>query len=295
MSSISAGTTTTTALVSTADTTGALELKTGASNVTGLSISSAQAVTIPGALTATTGISSPAGTSTLNNLTATGTLNAPSGISSPAGTSTLNNLTVTGTFTASGVGGNYILNAYVSPATWSKPANLKAIKVTVVGAGGDGGAAPATPGGLTYGTSGSGGGGGAAIEYLPAPSIPGPVAVTAGGGTNSFGAFCSATAGGNGGTLTQPASGSPGAGGSGSGGTFNMTGQGGAAYLGGASILGGGARIFSPGAGNTSGAGNNGGNYGGGASGAFKVGPPVGTSLGGGSGAPGIVIVEEFY
>ena len=68
----------------------------------------------------------------------TGALTAGS-VSAPTGSSTINNLTVTGTFSAPGVGGNYILNAYVSPATWSKPANLKSIKVTVVGAGGSGG------------------------------------------------------------------------------------------------------------------------------------------------------------
>ena len=90
MSSISAGTTSTTALVSTADTTGALVLKTGASATTAVTIDSSQ------------------------------------------------NVTFAGTITGPNTGGNYILNQYTSPATWTKPTNLKAVKVKVVGAGGAG-------------------------------------------------------------------------------------------------------------------------------------------------------------
>jgi len=246
MSSISAGTTTTTALVSTADTTGALELKTGASNITGLSISSAQVVTIPG------------------------------------------DLTVSGTFSAPGVGGNYALQSYVAPATWTKPADLKAVKVTVVGAGGNGGASTPSPGSA----GGGGGGGGAAIEFIPAPSIPGPVAVTAGPGTNSFGPFCSATAGSTGGSSASGAVG--GGGGAGSGGTFNVTGGAGGPNdisavtggQGGPSVLGGGGAGANPGSNGAAG-----GNYGGGGGGGAR-GPAVNT---GGTGAPGIVVVEEFY
>src|SRR5210317_1557638 len=94
--------------------------------------------------------------------------------------------------TAAVAGGGYALNAYTSPVTWTKPAGLKAVKVTVVGAGGAGG--PATSGWPSGATGGGGGGGGAAILYLDAPAVPGPVSVTAGPGTNSFGALASATA-----------------------------------------------------------------------------------------------------
>lgn len=203
-------------------------------------------------------------------------------------------------------GGNYALVAYTSPATgpaaWDantkKAAGLKAVKVTVVGAGGNGGAAGPAGGNAGFG---GGGAGGAAIDYIPASSIPGPVDITAGPGTNSFGAFCSATAG-------SAASGSTGgqtpgaAGGTGTGGTFNITGGGGGAgaaatFYGGAggnSIFGAGARgVCAPQTAGTVGVGVAGENYGGGGGGASKAGSSPAAA--GGAGAPGIVIVEEFY
>jgi hypothetical protein len=152
---------------------------------------------------------------------------------------------------------NVTLETFVTPGTWTKPATVVAIKVTVVGGGGSAAAA------------GGGGGGGTAIRYLQAPSIPGPVAVTAGPGTNSFGAFASATTG----------SGAPvgGGGGVGSSGDVNIVG--GTGYpsspnlgAGGPSTMGGGGR-GGPGAGR---------NYGGGGGGTAGI------------GAPGIVIVEVF-
>ena len=204
---------------------------------------------------------------------------------------------VTISSTAAG-GGDFALRAYASPATWTKPAGLKQVQVTVVGAGGNGGSAPANPG--DSGSGGGGGGGGAAIRWIPAPSIPGPVAVTAGPGTNSFGAFCSATAGSAGGNSGTPALVPGGAGGAGSGGTYNITGGGGggagggnsSSGIGGSSILGGGGRgIGTPFPSVTAGAA--GGSFGGGGSGGGKVFTPAGTT--GGAGAGGIVIVEEFY
>ena len=177
-----------------------------------------------------------------------------------------------------GIGGNYILNTYTSPGTWTKPANLKAVKVTVVGAGGTGGSGAAP---VYYGSGG--GGGGASIYYAPAPSIPGPQTITAGTGTNSFGAIASATAGSAGGTNTAG-----GAGGIGSGGSVNLSGNAGGVSIGsanhgasgGGSILGGGGTSST-----------NGGNFGGGGGGGgYPAGP-----LTGGTGAPGIVIIEEFY
>ena len=221
----------------------------------------------------------------------TGTLEIKTG--SGAGTTAISidasqNVTIPGTLTIAGqpAGGNYAMNAYVAPATWTKPTGLKAVKVTVVGAGGTGGTSASASGAYSAG----GGGGGAAIEYIPAPSIPGPVAVTAGPGTNSFGAFCSATAG----TNATPGSNQNGAtGGTGTGGTFNTTGGGGGSSVSGGSGMGGPSILGGGGAGRTTtGAGFAGTNYGGGGSGGYAFTPGAQP---GGAGAPGIVIVEEFY
>jgi hypothetical protein len=201
-------------------------------------------------------------------------------------------------------GGDYVMTAYTSPATWTKPAGLKAVKVTVVGAGGNGGTGTAVPDFGVF-AGGNGGGGGAAIEYLDAPAIPGPVAVTVGTApskTSSFGPFLSATGGTNGSNVASPSAGSvpvgPYAGGSGSGGTFNISGQDGVGRalnpapgptgnvmgnMAGASALGFGAGTIP-----TSGTGISGKLYGGGATGASGTAPA-------GTGAGGIVIVEEFY
>jgi hypothetical protein len=210
-----------------------------------------------------------------------------------AGTTTGDAVTWNGTAWVSGTVGGAMptVQTFVAPGTYTKPASIKGIKVTVVGAGGNGGNL------TTNGGTGGGGGGGAAIEYIPAPSLPGPVSVTAGPGTNSFGAFCSATAGSVGGVFGAPG----GAGGGGSGGNLNIGGGGGGSGAfgspsnqriggaGGSSILGGGAQslqVTTPASSN----GFNGTNYGGGGGGA------AGTSgRTGGTGAPGIVIIEEFY
>lgn len=190
-----------------------------------------------------------------------------------------------------------VVNAYVSPATWTKPADLKQVKVTVVGAGGAGGNAtlPNSPAPQVAG-GGGGAGGGASIRWIPAPTIPGPVAVTAGPGTNSFGAFASATAGGAGanGGATQIVVG--GTGGIGSSGTLNIQGGAGSPSVvvppsnstlggtGGSSILGGGGRSNLAG-----------GNYGSGGGGGTRSGIGFPGTTPGAAGAAGVVIVEEFY
>lgn len=207
-------------------------------------------------------------------------------------------------------GGNYAINSYTSPAAWTKPGTIKAIKVTVIGAGGNSGASGTSTPTNTSGGGGGGGGGGSSILYLPAPAIAGPVTVTAGPGTNSFGPWnpaspaptstATATAGTSGGAGGGTSSGGAGSsGGSGSGGTFNFNGSGGAAASGttgggsGSSAIFNGMRFVggalgvSPGITNTV--------YGGGASGAGgRPQSPSGTNPGA-TGAPGIVIVEEFY
>lgn len=201
-------------------------------------------------------------------------------------------------------GGNYDLNAYTSPTTWTKPAGLKAIKVTVVGGGGTGGTSPSAPSPVSSaGFSGGGGGGGGAILYLDAPAIPGPVAITAGPGTNSFGAFASATAGSNGTPGTKPAvDGAGGAGGTGTApsptpnGSITFTGTAGnpgdntLRSTGGSSQLFFAAQLLSP-APQANGANNSA--YGGGGAGTGNV--VAGAPRTGGTGGPGIVIVEEFY
>jgi hypothetical protein len=222
---------------------------------------------------------------------------------------------------------NYIMRTYTAPATWTKPANLKAVKVTVVGGGGGGGGARGTanptpsPYGATFvaspRTGGHGGGGGTSVEFIPAGSIPGPVAVTRGaggtagpatstlgassaggaGGTSSFGSFLSAT-GGAGAVGSPTGNGSPGGQGSGSGGDLNIPG-GQSTAIGRSgdksnsffSVNGVGPQ---PGAGN----GSAGDVFGGGATGGLSTGAipaPGTTSRSGGAGAAGIVIVEEFY
>jgi hypothetical protein len=213
-------------------------------------------------------------------------------------------------------GGDYIMQVYAGPSTgtWTKPAGLKAIKVTVVGGGGSSG--PTIPGpGVASGIQSGGGAGGAAIEYLDAPAIPGPQPYTAGGaaGTSSFGspAFLSATGGSAGSNAPSTSlDGTPGgAGGAGSGGQLNITGGGGGGcfiyticgpgvFLGGV----GGSSMF--GAGGLSGGGgqndfNNGtagSNYGGGGGGGGKtnnLGTP--TEITQKAGGVGVVIIEEFY
>jgi hypothetical protein len=121
-------------------------------------------------------------------------------------------------FGDAGGGGNYVKRYYTSPATWTKPADIQAVQVTVLGAGGNGG--PNNP----NAEGGWGGGGGYSEEYIAAPAIPGPVSVSAGPGTNSFGAFLSATAGQNGGQGAMVGQrGTFGSHGAGSGGQINIS------------------------------------------------------------------------
>lgn len=215
-------------------------------------------------------------------------------------------------------GGNYVMNTYTSPTTWTKPAGLKGIKVTVVGGGGNAGpayrafGAPSPKGtpntGVAY--SGGGGGGGISIIYMPAPAVPGPITVTVGTGANtsSFGTFATATGGtssaNTGGTPSPTALiGTGGTGGSGSvslpaGSGFSVQGTDGFpgtqsvpwSQYGGTTLLG----SIQPAPGTTT----TGRVYGGGAPGVSQAGStpgPANLITTGGAGAAGIVLVEEFY
>jgi hypothetical protein len=208
---------------------------------------------------------------------------------------------------ASVAGGNYQMETYTSPAVWTKPSTLKAIKVTVVGGGGNGGNSPSVPPPNTNtGGGGGGGGGGAVIVYFDAPAIPGsPITVTAGPGTNSFGGLASATVGSNGVAGARPSV--DGAGGAGGIGTVPSPAPSGAiTFTGVAGItansptfrgLGGSSQLFYtqmllvP-TGLANGIPNP--YYGGGGSGASPRAPGSVQGIGG-TGGPGIVIIEEFY
>jgi len=186
--------------------------------------------------------------------------------------------------------------AFTSSGTFTVPAGVTKVKVTVVGGGGGGRTA-------TNSTSqGGGGAGGAAIKVITGLTPGGTVAVTVGAGgaantsgvTSSFGSYCSATGG------SSPATGGPGGGGAGgtaTGGDINFTGGAGnggngvngtvsgTAGNGGSSIFGGaGLGATSTNSANTAGAGAPGTGAGGGGG----CGGP-GT---GGAGGSGIVIVE---
>jgi hypothetical protein len=218
-------------------------------------------------------------------------------------------------------GGNYIQRVYTSPATWTKPADLKAVKVIVIAGGGGGGGVAGTQG--TQQKLGGDGGPARsdALCVIDGSAIPGPVSVTVGGagaagpssgpggagGTSSFGSFVSAT-GGGGGTFA--------------GGGTNSSSTGAAGAAGGVatgpavvvtSYATAGSPAPAPGPGdapvfpgwwgengnkarsapiqNAQGRGASGG-------GSIAVGPgnpAVTPAFPGGAGAPGIVIVEEFY
>jgi len=201
-------------------------------------------------------------------------------------------------------GGDYIMQVFTGPSTgtWTKPAGLKAIKVTVIGGGGSSGSASFAGGG--------GSGGGSSIEYIDAPAIPGPQPYTAGGGgaapsptgqgaaggTSSFGspAFLSAT----GGTGVYSSPPSINSGGVGSGGQLNIGGGMGLRFnLGcygyllhsGGSILGTTGALVGGGFSPTSGFTGSDRGYG---AGSFGHSPSPGAGIAGG---PGVVIIEEFY
>lgn len=119
---------------------------------------------------------------------------------------------------------------FTSSGTFTVPAGVTAIKVTVAGGGGNGGAANGN-----ISAAGGGGGGGLAVKFItgltPGATITATVGAAA--GTSSFGAYCSATGGATAATVsTSNAVGAGGAGGTATGGDINLSGgDGGAAKL----------------------------------------------------------------
>ena len=206
------------------------------------------------------------------------------------------------------------LQVFTSSGTWTKPAGLKRIEVTVIGGGGGGGAASGD------GNCGVGGGaGGTAIAIVEASALAASETVTVGaggagatttsengtnGGSSSFALSLSASAisatGGTGGISRASEDGkrsSASAGGIGAGGAINLRGGAGTggSSASAASVVGGAGGCSSIGGGGTSIAGSTGGA---GSVGGGGGGPGMNVSGGisqGGAGGGGIIIVKEFF
>ena len=189
-------------------------------------------------------------------------------------------------------GGFGNMQVFTASGTFTVPAGVSKVKVTLVGGGGGGG-----NGSGTNGNRGSGGGGGGgAIKVITGLTPGGTVSVTVGaggasataGGTSSFGAYCSATGGGAGASNAVYVSPN---GGVGSGGDLNFYGSGAiqatATYNpGGSSFLGGSNYTSNS---SVPGNGTAGNLYGGGGGGAYCSNTSTYT---GGAGGAGVVIVE---
>jgi hypothetical protein len=269
---------------------------------------------------------------------ATTVIGAP-GVIFPDGTTQ-----ATAAIAANFASGTATVNVYTSPATFSKPAKpgLKYVKVTVIGAGGNGGDARAqAPSFVNPGNAlaAGGGGGGIAIGMFPAASLPTasiPISVGGGGTPSSLGSIISATAGGAGtpqirtpgiagGVNGSDASaGSAGTGSTGPVQQLTMTGYRGngdstngnpswpagpaeATYK----YVGGSTRLFTGNGGlgglnfatgpaspfpSKTGTGGNGTGYGAGGGGGYATaGLNTDVTGPGGTGSPGVVIIEEYY
>lgn len=198
------------------------------------------------------------------------------------------------------------IQVFENSGTWTKPAGVNFVRVTVTGGGGGGGG-----GQQSFNNGGSGSAGGTAIKVIDV-STTSSVSVTVGSGggggggvsrgsagsSSSFGSFCSATGGGGGGYHTDPLNRE---GGEGVNGDINVDGgyghfagggtsadepspgQGGASYWGSGGATGA-ARttaVDDGQAGKVYGSGGGGGNE-------------ISGPRPGGNGADGVVVVEEF-
>ena len=241
-SKIIASTTAGTALNFTSDTSGALEIQTGAVPTTAMTVSALQAVTYPGSVTFN-GTATFAGTPSFPTavpvasggtgaitLTANSVLlgNNGSAVQAVAPGTSGNVLTSNGTtWTSATPPAGYVGAAgqvFTGNGTFTIPVSTTRVKVTIVGGGGGGGN---TPGG-----SGAGGGG-SAISYLTGLTPSATIAVTVGGGgvaqatggasiiSSGTQAITTVTASGGVGGVTT---GTGGAGGAATNGTLNSTG-----------------------------------------------------------------------
>ena len=188
------------------------------------------------------------------------------------------------------------VQVFTSSGTWNRPTGCRRIKATITGGGGNGGNASNVTGAV-----GSGGASGAtAITYLDVSSTSSlSVTVGAAAGTSQLGASGAngnATGGSNGQISTTVAVVNGGTAGVASNGTININGADGPigvgsatngnSYTAASSFWGpGGAGVGA----NSNG--NGGAAYGSGGSGAVRT----TTNMTGGAGAPGIVLIEEFY
>jgi hypothetical protein len=216
-----------------------------------------------------------------------------------------------------------ILNTQVFSAsgtsTYTPTVGTKKIRVRVIGGGGGGGGCAATT--ASNAAAGAGGSGGGYAESIITSGFSGVSIVVGAGGTagvagannggngggSSFGTLLSATGGGGGSgspAVTPPYSVGSDPAGIGAGGSINAQGSGGSPSIitiisgnyqsgvGGGSSFGGGAsqRRFGD-----QGAGRQGVGPGAGGSGAAAGGSTTTGAMAGGAGAPGIVIVEEYF
>jgi len=247
----------------------------------------------------TTPLGAGSGGTGLSTLTANSVLlgNGISAVQLIAPSTSGNVLTSNGTTWSSARSLIPTMQVFTSSGTFTVPAGVTKVKVTVVGGGAGGRSSTSST------SQGGGGAGGAAIKVITGLTPAGTVAVTVGTGgaantdgvTSSFGAYCSATGG------LSPAfvSGEPGIGGAGgtaTGGDINFSGGAGnggngvsgvsrgTSGNGGSSIFGGAGLGLRDSASSTAGAGA----AGTGAGGAGGSGTPST----GGAGGSGIVIVE---
>jgi hypothetical protein len=192
------------------------------------------------------------------------------------------------------------IQTFTTSGTFTIPANVTSVKVTVVGGGGAGGSSSENGAGYSNGAAG-GGGGGAAINYLTSLTPGNTLTVTVGGagGTSSVASgtqtisTVSATGGATGGASSNGSGGVGGAGGVGSGGSINLRGSSGGTVGGVGFSGGGGSSIFGGGAAGVlaGSAGTAGQVYGGGGSGGCLT-QGVNSSVAGGAGSAGVVVFE---
>ena len=274
-------------------------------NATGLPISTG--VTGLGTGIATALAATPQGSGSVV-LATSPTLTTPV-ISSIVNTGTLTLPTTTGTvalYGNAGVSSATVLTA--SNSAWAIPAGVSRLKVTVVGAGGNGSAGNNWAGSPAANSGGGGGGGGTAIQVFtgltPSATLNVTVGTTA-GATSSVASgsqtitTVQATGGASGSAGSSASGGAGGDGGLGSGGLLNIKGNPGnpgtLATVASVTVLGGSGGGSSLGGGGycpasvSSGA-TNGGNYGGGGGGGGAIVSTGGYS--GGAFAPGVVIIE---